>query len=130
MNFGQIVDLSLAGYNREQITAIGALNDPKAVELALSVKNFDEFNALAGMADNQAESDPPNEPAPTKPAASAEPVKEQNATPAEDEKQKEIETLKTQLAAAQAANASKDLSGGKDAGEKAMDQLADIFNNL
>lgn len=130
MNFGQIVDLSLAGYNREQITAIGALNDPKAVELALTVKSFDEFNALAGLADNQAESDPPNEPAPDQPAAIAEPAREQNASAAEDEKQKEIDTLKKQLAAAQSANASKDLSGGKDAGEKAMDQLADILASL
>lgn len=129
MNFGQIVDLSLAGYNREQITAIGALNDPKAVELALAVKSFDEFNALAGMADNQAESDPPNEPAPSQPVKE-EPAKEQNDKPAEDEKQKEIEALKKQLAAAQSANASKDLSGGKDAFEKAQDQLADIFASL
>lgn len=130
MNLGKIVALSLAGYNREQITAIGAFNDPKAVELALAVKNFDEFNALAGLADNQEEQTPPNEPAPNQPPAGADPAKEQNADPKEDEKQKEIEDLKKQLAAAQSANASKDLSGGKDVFEKAQDQLADILASL
>lgn len=128
MNLGKIVALSLAGYNREQITAIRAFDDPKAVELALAVKNFDEFNALAGLADNQAEDTPPNEPAPNQPPA--DPAKEQNADPKEDDKQKEIEDLKKQLAAAQSANASKDLSGGKDAFEKAQDQLSDILASL
>lgn len=127
MKFGQIVDLSLAGYTREQITAIDAVKDPKAVELALSVKNFDEFNALAGMADS-AEETPPEDLQDNKPAESvpADPEKPKQ----EDDKEKEINNLKAKLAEAQKVNASKDLSGGKGVFEMAQDTLSNILNEL
>lgn len=127
MKFGQIVDLSLAGYTREQITAIDAVKDPKAVELALSVKNFDEFNALAGMADS-AEETPPEDQKDKKPAESA-PAAPETPKP-EDDKEKELNELKAKLAEAQKANASKDLSGGKNAFEQAQDTLSSILKDL
>ena len=131
MQFGQIVDLSLAGYSREQITAIDAMasQNPKAVDLALSVKNFEELSALAGMASD--DSAQQKEPEPQKQDES-DPAKTQKeeTKPDDGEKDSKIKELEEQLAAAQRANANIDLSQTKKNEKTAEDIFSDFINTL
>lgn len=132
MKFGEIVDLSLAGYTREQITAIDemAKQNPKTVGLALNLKNFEDLNALAGMADAD-DPEPPKPQGDNKPSQQAEsvPVKADDAKPAqEDEKDKRIKDLEKELADAQRANVNRDISDQKP--KTAEDNFADFMKNL
>ena len=132
MKFGEIVDLSLAGYTREQIAAIDemAKQNPKTVGLALNLKNFEDLNALAGMADAD-DPEPPKPQGDNKPIQQAEsvPVKADDAKAAqEDEKDKRIKDLEKELADAQRANVNRDISDQKP--KTAEDNFADFMKNL
>lgn len=132
MRFGEIVDLSLAGYTREQITAIDemAKQNPKAVGLALNLKNFDDLNALADMAD----ADDPEPQTPqgdnkhNQQTESASVKAEDAKAGQEDEKDKRIKDLEKELADAQKANVNRDISDQKP--KTAEDSFADFMKNL
>ena len=132
MRFGEIVDLSLAGYTREQITAIDemAKQNPKAVGLALNLKNFDDLNALADMADadDPEPQTPQGDNKPNQQIESASVKAEDAKAGQEDEKDKRIKELEKELADAQKANVNRDISDQKPT--TAEDCFADFMKNL